>query len=304
MKAFKNQISPCYVYIFCALFAGMEFIKILPTPELASYIHFFWFYEGETGVILKDRTFPDGSIEIVFNLGTTVQRSTNAGGYSVNPEVEVMGQIIHPYSVKCQGLNKFLGVRFFPHTFSCFSKIPHDAFVDQAVEARELLGNEFRNVAREIQDAERPIDKLPLLEQFFLKKLSSLHINEKKYSILAFSVKHINQNVNARPLDEIMSRTGVNARYLQRLFLQNVGISPKCFIKIDRFQRSLQLLRDPSSNLTEIALECGYFDQAHFNHDFKSFTGMTPSAYLNDDFPINKYFLSEERNLLTENKEC
>ncbi len=66
-------------------------------------------------------------------------------------------------------------------------------------------------------------------------------------------------------------------RYIQKLFLDNVGITPKSFSNIHRFNKSLQLIQTADLPLTSIAYDCGYYDQAHFIKEFKKFTGLTPS---------------------------
>jgi AraC-like DNA-binding protein len=60
-----------------------------------------------------------------------------------------------------------------------------------------------------------------------------------------------------------------------------VGLAPKVFCRVRRFQRVLRMLHKTTQvDWADVALECGYYDQAHFIHDFQSFCGLTPSAYL------------------------
>jgi AraC-like DNA-binding protein len=79
----------------------------------------------------------------------------------------------------------------------------------------------------------------------------------------------------------------MSPRYLQRLFLQYTGVTPKLYHKINRFQLSLKLVAKKDSSLTSIAYDCGYFDQSHFIREFKSFTGVTPSAYTAEAYPVS-----------------
>jgi len=80
----------------------------------------------------------------------------------------------------------------------------------------------------------------------------------------------------------------ITPRYLQKLFYSHTGLSPKSYNKINRFQLSLQLIAKNNQPFTSIAYDCGYFDQSHFIRDFKSFTGVTPSYYLVNEFPISE----------------
>jgi AraC-like DNA-binding protein len=79
----------------------------------------------------------------------------------------------------------------------------------------------------------------------------------------------------------VTERTGLSSRRFIQLFTNAVGLTPKQFYRVRRFQDVLHLIekRKPIS-WTDIALECGYFDQAHFIHDFRDFCGLTPGKYL------------------------
>ena len=80
-------------------------------------------------------------------------------------------------------------------------------------------------------------------------------------------------------IENVAARYGITSRYLQKIFLQHTGLTPKLYSKIARFQNSLQLIAKKNTSLTDIAYECGYFDQSHFIREFKSFTGFAPSVY-------------------------
>lgn len=85
----------------------------------------------------------------------------------------------------------------------------------------------------------------------------------------------------------VAAQCGISPRYLHRLFLASVGLSPAQFLKVVRLQRSVASLHGAPQSLTAVAYASGYFDQSHFIRDFKSFTGLTPSQYVPLDFPLN-----------------
>ena len=91
-------------------------------------------------------------------------------------------------------------------------------------------------------------------------------------------------------IENVANRYGITSRYLQKLFLQYTGLTPKLYSKINRFQNSLRLVIKKDISLTSIAYDCGYFDQSHFIRDFKSFTGLTPSDYSSENSPITSAF--------------
>jgi len=80
-------------------------------------------------------------------------------------------------------------------------------------------------------------------------------------------------------IENVAARYGITSRYLQKIFLQYTGLTPKLYAKINRFQKSLVLVGRGDLSLTSIAYQSGYFDQSHFIREFRSFTGITPSGF-------------------------
>ncbi|MGY0037227.1 helix-turn-helix domain-containing protein [Pedobacter sp. NJ-S-72] len=97
----------------------------------------------------------------------------------------------------------------------------------------------------------------------------------------------IKSNSSIDNIYHIASKHNITPRYLQKLIYQHTGLSAKSFDKINRFQHSLTLIAKNEQPFTSIAYACGYFDQSHFIRDFKSFTGVTPSAYMDHITPVN-----------------
>jgi AraC-like DNA-binding protein len=84
-----------------------------------------------------------------------------------------------------------------------------------------------------------------------------------------------------RPVADVVQGTGLSLRRFGELFGSEVGLSPKAFCRIRRFNEVLRRVeRSTDVDWADVAASCGYFDQAHFNHDFRAFAGLTPSAYL------------------------
>jgi len=103
----------------------------------------------------------------------------------------------------------------------------------------------------------------------------------EKLRMIGEIMKDMRSNSFADTIENTANRYNVTPRYLQKLFVQYTGMTPKLFSKINRFQLSLQLISRNESSFTAIAYDCGYADQSHFIRDFKSFTGTTPSSYSN-----------------------
>ena len=80
---------------------------------------------------------------------------------------------------------------------------------------------------------------------------------------------------------EVVDKAGFSQRRFIQLFGEQVGLTPKIFSRVSRFQRVVQIAHGAREiDWADLALDCGYYDQAHFIHDFQSFAGITPSTYL------------------------
>jgi len=83
-----------------------------------------------------------------------------------------------------------------------------------------------------------------------------------------------------RTIAEVTDQIGLSPRRFIQLFSGQVGLTPKLFCRVRRFQQVLKLIHTAGDfDWVDIAANCGYFDQAHFIHDFKAFSGINPTTY-------------------------
>lgn len=123
-----------------------------------------------------------------------------------------------------------------------------------------------------------------------LQQLRGNHEQSSRFLTVQFVVERLLAQPHEANLSQVAADSGRSARQVQKLFEEFVGVPPKQWLKIVRLQRSFVRLHQRSGSLTAVAYECGYFDQSHFIRDFKSFTGLTPSAYVPAAFPLNGLF--------------
>ena len=142
---------------------------------------------------------------------------------------------------------------------------------------------------------EKEFDKLVKgTDDFLLKKVSAY--KEKSMDKLAdAAIRHLYQYKSLTDLNHLASSLNVSGRYLQKTFLTKVGISPKQFVRVLRFQQVLQQLGQVGTkNFTELAYKNHFYDQSHFIREFKSYTGLAPSTFELNKLPINQYFITTD----------
>jgi AraC-like DNA-binding protein len=111
---------------------------------------------------------------------------------------------------------------------------------------------------------------------------------------VAFALREF-QHSPRRTVADVIDRTGFSNRRFIQLFSAEVGLTPKVFCRILRFRGALQrLYQGEQIELADLALACGYYDQAHFSNDFKTFSGFSPTTYVIQRGPyINHITLPE-----------
>ncbi len=264
----------------------MKYNEIIPGNRLRQYVKCYYIYESETNVAFEDTVFPSGCVEIIFNLGTGKWQTAAGGGFVTTPSIELWGQIIRPLPVKSIGKNAMLGIRFFPHAAAYFLNDDVELFNNQVVDFSSISGNAVNVLYSKLLETFTWSKRIELVEGFLLERLSLSESKLRKVAMVSDVMKEIQQDDFFDNIENVASRYGITSRYLQKLFLQYSGLTPKLYSKINRFQNSLRLVNKKDASLTSIAYDCGYFDQSHFIREFKSFTGFTPSGYLFESSPI------------------
>jgi AraC-like DNA-binding protein len=268
----------------------MKYKEILPGEKLRPYVKCYFMFESETAVELEDTVFPGGFMEIMFNLGEGIWKSSANNKFHTTPPIELWGQLTKPLAIQAKGKNTMLGIRFFPHSAAYFLKEEVWEFNDQIADLRDLLGASARTLHARLMDARDPGTRVALIENFLWNRLSLAEKRARKIQMVGRISAELNNNGSVENMKALASQYGITSRYLQKLFLQCTGVTPKLYSKINRFQHSLRLINKKDVPLTTVAYDCGYFDQSHFIRDFKSFTGITPSAYSPELFPVSQVF--------------
>lgn len=265
----------------------MKYKEISPDNRLEQYVKCYYIYESDADVALEDIVLPSGCVEIIFNLGSGKWQTDAGEGFVSTPAIELWGQIIRPLPVRSIGKNTMLGIRFFPHAAACFLNDKLDLFNNQVVDLGEVSGNEVRVLYSKLLETTIWTKRIGLVEAYLLQKLLLFKGRFNKIALVGDVMNEIRDADFFDNIANVADRYGITSRYLQKLFLQYTGLTPKLYGKINRFQHSLRLVtKKEASSLTSIAYDCGYFDQSHFIKEFKSFTGSTPSGYIIERSPV------------------
>jgi len=250
-----------------------------PLPPLASFVKCFWYWQGAPQTHSKERLMPNGEPSIVLNLrDDPIQlydpdnlSHSRAYGHAV-----ASGAHTNCVVIDTPQQDRVFGIQFRAGGAFPFFRVPACELENTSVtlDYLWLRAGELRErlLAAPTIDAMFPIAQQYLLAQ--LVKPLELHP----------AVNFARRQFCARPHEvtvaSVLNQTGLSQRRFIQLFHEEVGITPKAFCRVRRFQRILESVhRSSEVNWVHVALDCGYYDQAHFIHDFRQFSGLTPTQY-------------------------
>ncbi|HAA11742.1 MAG TPA: AraC family transcriptional regulator [Cytophagales bacterium] len=261
----------------------MNYQTYAPHQDLASLVSCYWTLEVPASPdTQKQRIIPDGTIEMAFILGDDIKRYTSEDTYILQPRSMVLGQTIAPFYIEPTGHVNTFAIRFYPYGFANFVSVPIRSLANTETPLESLFDKtEAENLAREIVKAEETQQRIQIIETFLLDKLNNPATVDH---IVSTTIDALLATKGTASIRDILKDDSSKRRQLERKFVNHIGLSPKQLGKVIRLQSALKmLLNEEGENLTHIAYESEYYDQAHFIKDFKEFTGISPKEFLGNE---------------------
>lgn len=270
----------------------MRYSEIQPSKRLARYVKCFWTLAAGTslGESAAEPVMPDGCIELIFNLADPFRRHHADGALESQPRSIIAGQMRSSAMIEPSGRIELFGVRFQHAGAVPFFRLPLNELTNNIVDLGFVWGSTGREIEARITEAATPEKRAEILENALLHLLAK---NAASDEIVEAASKLITENMGLSPIDKIADSIGVNGRRLERRFQQSLGLSPKRFSRIIRFQNFLGAVRnEPAGGILDTALSYGYYDQAHLIREFREFSGKTPLAFFENEHKLSEVFIS------------
>ncbi len=229
-----------------------------PSKELEKYIKLYWTAYNPTLEDVEMPIVPDGSMDIIW----------------LNGHIFLSGLMESARVIGIAPEDKFLGIRFQPYALALLLAKDVSIFNDKSVPLEEI-DKALEEDMRGLFDKNKEGNKI--LNEYFERFFSNTSIDRVLLDSLDLILAS-HGNISVADCAEALE---VHPKKLERLFIRYMGLSLKKYSKIIRFYDVHTVLREEGlGNLTQKILDKGYFDQAHFNRDFKKLTGLTPSSKL------------------------
>jgi len=170
-----------------------------------------------------------------------------------------------------------IGAHFKPGGAFPFFKLPAGEFHNQHLSLDLVWGTDARDLRDRLLEAATPEGKFQIFEECLLAHASKPLL---RHPAVSFALNEFGDVRRAPSIAHVTDQIGLSSRRFIDVFNDQVGLTPKLFCRVRRFQKVLRRIgMGRELNWTRVALDCGYFDQAHFIHDFRAFSGLSPTAY-------------------------
>jgi AraC-like DNA-binding protein len=256
----------------------MFYQEYRPCAALADFVKCFWIMEATHNPFQgKEALIPDGCIELIFNLGTPYRRYDSDNNAALLKHSHLVGERDRYFLIEQTRAVHLIAARFKPGGLHPFVRFPIAEVTNQTIDLDLIFGSRIKELEAKLFETRNHQRKIDLLQQALLQQLKE----PVSHAMTNAALKLIRQHHGNISVDALTRDLGVNYKYLERHFLQIVGLTPKMFARIARFQYVMQTLRYTAFHAwPSLALDCGYYDQAHFIKEFKAFTGATPSEFI------------------------
>jgi AraC-like DNA-binding protein len=221
-----------------------------------------------------------------FELGDPFEISFNGGNTILSPQISIVGWQTHLRAdLRMTRPVQSLGIFFQPAGFSRLFRMPLSELRDTYYEGTSVLGRRIRSLWNQLGEASSFPARVVIIERFLLQQ----SLAASAVDVADACADRILQRHGLLNMEALTREFQISQRQLERRFETRIGISPKSFSRIARFQTALDLkVVNPQRTWLSIAHSLGYFDQMHLIHDFRNLCGETPGrlfAHLGDARP-------------------
>jgi AraC-like DNA-binding protein len=259
----------------------MFYRRYTPLPPLSAFVDCMWYSEGFEGTHQRERLLPNGESGIVFDLREEPVRvfdSQDSARFETFAPAVFCGARTGCFVIETSQQERVIGIQFRPGGAFPFLAMPASEVSNATYSLDDIWPGEAARVRDALMNACDVRAMFSVLERALLSRLVN---SSPLHPAIAFAIGCLARPGASARVRDVADRVGLSSRRFMELFREQTGLAPKSFQRVRRFQRVLRTLHaDSAENWAAIAYRCGYYDQAHFIHDFRMFSGLTPGEYV------------------------
>jgi AraC-like DNA-binding protein len=255
----------------------MPFVTHTPCAPLSRFVDYLWWL-SDTPAHQQERIVPTGTQELVINLDADafdIHGADSAGASRRFAGAMVSGAYSKYFVIDTRAHASLLGVHFKPGGAGPLLGVPPGELADEHVDLAVLWGSQARDLRERVGATATTDERFRQLEAALLERLRR---SSQPHPATALAIDRL--VVKRHNVGEISSELGVSRRRLIELFTADVGMTPKLYGRVQRFQWALTHARGPALDWAALAQRAGYCDQSHLIRDFVAFSGFSPTELL------------------------
>ncbi len=269
-------------------------LRRAPRPALRPFVEALWATdetaESGPGAVRREHVLPTGRVHVVFRLSDNPLRlfdnDRDSSGRLVG-EAVVGGARDSFYIREVSKPLRSVGAQLRPGAAQALFGVPATELAGRHTRLEDLWGRHVASMRDRLAELRLLDERLDMFEAMLASRLPrarGLHpavaqALEQFVEIPTIAASHTDERGSFPSVHEVVKQSGYSHRTFISLFHQAVGLTPKLYCRVLRFQRALRSVSVGARSWLDIALAAGYTDQSHFNREFKGFVGVTPTEY-------------------------
>lgn len=254
-----------------------------PASPLCNYVNTFTFYEGLNLGYTIERLLPDGTANLIIELDNIPKYTFDNNSLERKEKyirAWLSGMQQEYISIGSPPDSSMFVIQFRAGGVYPFLNFPVKELNNLVVDAELIFGEDILWLREQLLEAPTPEEKFRRAEQWLMDHLSEASFSEK---VMSFAIHQICQEPTLDSIELISQKTGYSQKQFIQLFKKYVGLTPKYFQRVQRFNKVLQEVeRQNKINWSALSYDCGFYDQAHFIREFRKFSGFNPTDFLRE----------------------
>lgn len=255
----------------------MRYYTFRPSNKLADFVRFFWVLESEelTNPYIY-RSVADGCAELIFHYkGTFEELSENGNIAQFYSGIHSQSQVYRRFIT--EGPFGIFGAYLYPFAIRQLFNLSVDELTNRMPDLPSVLGRDGKELEGKMMLASGNNRRCRILTEFLENKLCNTPADQHR---VVSAVKYAIHSKKQHTVHELAHHFNLSERQFERKFREYSGFNPKLYMRIIRFGKACNYYGDMDhKSLTDIAYECGYYDQSHFIREFKAFSGYHPGDF-------------------------
>lgn len=269
-----------------------EAARLRPEPAMRPFVREYVGYVESMAMDITRREPPRDVAPLIINFGAATRISKPGTATEWNRYTSFFAG---PYDthvlVGSDGPFAGLQVNFTIFGARLFLGHPLHALTNRVVDLDTLFGPSASRLLNELHDAGSWAARFAIVDREIAARIQAARQPSRA---VTWAWRRLKNSSGQISISTLLDEIGCSQRHLIAQFRDELGLTPKVFARVLRFGRALDAMQgDPSIRLADLAIDCGYFDQAHFSRDFREFAGISPTELLKSALPDQGGFVTE-----------